>query len=395
MNDRVRLMEASIGVGGDGDNDREPPINHRISSHVIIVKECESYKDTDSSNAAEMEDEEGRILRQNQNMKDPEKKDKELIFLKPNSSVFLSPTRVCFKEKAKKRSRKKRESVKEKQTKSQCKTESGKNGENLKQEAISRFLDGKGTNDLEFIAVIGEGCYGRMEKFWLKEFQVFLARKVFKMMFTNMEAVRNEYKMLQIVGGAGGAPRPYLHCQGTNSILMEFCVGETFRTFMRDRIRFIPMKDLLRILLEIAKALQEVHSRGVIHLDLWEDNVLIKYDDGSGQDPGSVKIHLVDFGHAREPGTEAGIYHGKRWPPELLSGKRVLACPEFDVWQLGMLFYKVARTVRDFPYEIKVLVQMALSEIPEDRPQLKEFIRVLSLLVYGDSMEKKEKNKSH
>ncbi|XP_064107528.1 protein kinase C zeta type-like [Macrobrachium nipponense] len=229
---------------------------------------------------------------------------------------------------------------------------------------------------LEFLGAVGGGAHADVSKCRLKELDVTFAHKKFKVPCVKPHMIEKEYKILEIIDGAGGVPKPYFHRH--HSIFMEFCNGQTLRSFMKHKGRMIPMKHMIKILLEIVKAVEEVHSRGVIHLDLWEDNVLVEYEDN-----GFVKVHLVDFGHAQEIGKEAGLYHGKRWPPELLFGRQVIACPEFDIWQLGWLMNAVARYRRDLPLQIRLLGERAVSEIPEKRPALKEYRQEFSSLLDG------------
>ncbi len=75
---------------------------------------------------------------------------------------------------------------------------------------------------------------------------------------------------------------------GVVFIAMELVEGKTLRALLGDRP--LPVKDALRIAVEIAEGLAEAHKAGVVHRDLKPDNVCVRPD-------GHVKV--LDFGLAK------------------------------------------------------------------------------------------------
>jgi formylglycine-generating enzyme required for sulfatase activity len=122
--------------------------------------------------------------------------------------------------------------------------------------------------------------------------------------------------------------------QGRPFIVMEFLVGQD----LRDAIKNSQTGDLdgkLRIALQIARALQYVHSRKIIHRDIKPENIHI---DPSG------KAKLMDFGIAKAEGltmTRAGFALGTPYymAPEQVLGESVTDA--VDIYAFGILFYEL------------------------------------------------------
>ncbi len=122
--------------------------------------------------------------------------------------------------------------------------------------------------------------------------------------------------------------------QGRPFIVMEFLVGQD----LRDAIKNSQTGDLdgkLRIALQIARALEYVHSRKIIHRDIKPENIHL---DASG------KAKLMDFGIAKAEGltmTRAGFALGT---PYYMAPEQVLGEPvtdAVDVYAFGILFYEL------------------------------------------------------
>jgi TolB-like protein len=129
-----------------------------------------------------------------------------------------------------------------------------------------------------------------------------------------------------------------------------------------------PPEALLRHGLEIARALDYAHERGVIHRDLKSTNIMITRE-------GSVKI--LDFGLARrieelqradEPPVEIGaqltmtgmvVGTPNHLPPEVLRGEKADAAS--DVWAFGVVLYQMASGA--LPFRGQTIVDLASSII--------------------------------
>lgn len=122
--------------------------------------------------------------------------------------------------------------------------------------------------------------------------------------------------------------------QGRPYIVMEFLVGQD----LRDAIKNNQTGDLdgkLRIALQVARALEYVHSRKIIHRDIKPENIHL---DAAG------KAKLMDFGIAKAQGltmTRAGFALGTPYymAPEQVLGETVT--DSVDIYAFGILFYEL------------------------------------------------------
>jgi len=135
-------------------------------------------------------------------------------------------------------------------------------------------------------------------------------------------------------------------------IVMEYVEGET----LSDKIRRHPLmtKEALALVIQVAGALEEVHSCGMIHRDIKPDNVVVT-------PRGRVK--LLDFGLAKmvqqplgetektagqRPVTKAGSIVGTvaYMCPEQATGGPV--GPRSDIFSLGTVLYECLTGMRPF-----------------------------------------------
>jgi serine/threonine-protein kinase len=123
--------------------------------------------------------------------------------------------------------------------------------------------------------------------------------------------------------------------RGDRYIAQEYVDGENLASVLKQVGRFEPRIATL-VALEIARGLEEIHARGIVHRDVKPSNILL----GRG---GEAKI--ADFGIAwdgREPGlTRTGHTVGTPiyMSPEQLVGDRV--DPRSDLFALGVVLYEM------------------------------------------------------
>lgn len=126
-------------------------------------------------------------------------------------------------------------------------------------------------------------------------------------------------------------------------IVMELLPGRTLRDVLREQGP-LPPERAVEIAIQVARALQHAHERGLIHRDIKPQNILFTPDE---------QVKVADFGIARafggssatETGTILGSVH--YMSPEQVAGEPV--GPPSDVYSLGVVLYEMLTGQR--PYE--------------------------------------------
>ncbi|MCB1602607.1 MAG: serine/threonine protein kinase, partial [Xanthomonadales bacterium] len=131
-------------------------------------------------------------------------------------------------------------------------------------------------------------------------------------------------------------------------VRMEFIQGPTLQEWMEggeQRDQPLPaLRDILRVLTDLAKALDFAHSKKVVHSDLKPENVLLPLDPVQK----TRFPKLIDFGIARRIDSEADLMGQAKeriagtlpyMAPEQLRGEG--ASPSTDLYSLGVMFYEL------------------------------------------------------
>ncbi len=124
---------------------------------------------------------------------------------------------------------------------------------------------------------------------------------------------------------------------GTSYLVMEQVDGTSYSR----RWRQLPMEDRLRILAQVAEALDYAHHQGVVHRDIKPGNVLLTASDSA---------KLTDFGLSIliEQGDDSGIVRGTPlyMSPEQTRGSQL----DFrsDLYSLGVMIYESMTGVAPF-----------------------------------------------
>jgi serine/threonine-protein kinase len=118
-------------------------------------------------------------------------------------------------------------------------------------------------------------------------------------------------------------------------VVLEFVPGRSLKQLLAQRGPFSPEETVL-VLEQAAKALDHLHSQGLVHLDVKPQN-LIRTPDGV--------VKLIDFGLAQQSGTTQETVGGSAFgtaaylAPEQAGGELVV--PATDVYALGCVIYEL------------------------------------------------------
>jgi eukaryotic-like serine/threonine-protein kinase len=174
----------------------------------------------------------------------------------------------------------------------------------------------------------------------------------------------NVCKMFDITRHPPGEPSP----AQTICLTMEFLSGETLQQALQST-PVMPAPRALRILTQVADALEAAHLSDVVHRDLKASNImLVPSIDGA------TRAVVMDFGLARRVHpqesegrlTETGKILGT-WDymaPEILDGAH--PSPASDLYALGILAYVMVTGDRPFPSDspISAVIRRSRQPIP-------------------------------
>ena len=120
-------------------------------------------------------------------------------------------------------------------------------------------------------------------------------------------------------------------------MVLEWVEGRLLRQVLNEVKKLSPER-AIKITLGLCKALDYIHSQGVVHRDLKPENIMVDAED---------RIKLIDFGIAANAGsrrlTFAKLTEAMGTPdyisPEQVKGKRGDA--RSDIYTLGIMFYEM------------------------------------------------------
>jgi serine/threonine protein kinase len=140
----------------------------------------------------------------------------------------------------------------------------------------------------------------------------------------------------------------------------------------------LPMRDAIKIALELADALARTHHLNVIHRDIKPENVLLAAD-------GTPR--LTDFGIAHVDSadhlTQTGFVLGtiRYAAPEVVNGDP--ASKQSDIWSLGILLYEMLTGSLPFEHATlsKLLIAILEAPVPSLRDACDDCVEPLVILV--------------
>ncbi|OWM74923.1 hypothetical protein CDL15_Pgr021274 [Punica granatum] len=187
-------------------------------------------------------------------------------------------------------------------------------------------------------------------------------------------------------------------------IVTELLLGGTLRKYLLNtQPRRLDMRVAVAFALDIARAMECLHSHGIIHRDLKPENLLLTADHKT--------VKLADFGLAREESltemmtAETGTY---RWmAPELYStvtlrrGEKKHYNNKVDAYSFAIVLWELVHnklpfegmsnlqaayaaafknfrpSVENLPEDLALIVTSCWKEDPNDRPNFTQIIRML------------------
>jgi tRNA A-37 threonylcarbamoyl transferase component Bud32 len=154
--------------------------------------------------------------------------------------------------------------------------------------------------------------------------------------------------------------------RGLTYIAMEYLPGIDLREYL-DSHGTMPIKEAVRTIVQVCRALGYAHDKGVIHRDIKPENIMLPEKKGGG------KVVLMDFGvaHAAYLGTVGtrSSYLGTPYymSPDQISRRKVDG--RSDIYSLGVVFFEMLTGKRPFDDvdPLKVLIKHRESPPPKPR----------------------------
>ncbi len=148
-------------------------------------------------------------------------------------------------------------------------------------------------------------------------------------------------------------------------IVMEYIDGITLREYL-DNKGALPWNEACIYVLQILRALEHAHSKGVIHRDIKPQNIIL-------QKNGEIKV--MDFGIAKIP-TSAVPGSGKAVgtvyyiAPEQASGRETNACS--DIYSVGILLYEAVTGT--LPFKADSPMAVAAMQVNDEPPNPRDLV---------------------
>lgn len=146
-------------------------------------------------------------------------------------------------------------------------------------------------------------------------------------------------------------------------IVMEYIDGITLKEYM-DSEHILNWKDAVHFVIQILRALQHAHNRGIVHRDIKPQNIMLLTD-------GTIKV--MDFGIAKfareesRTATDQAIGTVHYISPEQARGDATDA--KSDIYSVGVMFYEMLTGCKPFDTDNPVSIAvMHMQNVPE-RPR--------------------------
>ena len=221
---------------------------------------------------------------------------------------------------------------------------------------LGKMLDGR----YEMLSVLGIGGMAIVYKAFDHKLKRNVAIKVLRddvaMDVESRRRFRTEYQAIGMLSHPNiRAVYDVVSSGDTEYIVMEFVDGINLKQYLKKK-GVLSWKEVLHFSTQVAKALSHAHSKGIIHMDIKPQNIILPKD-------GTVKI--ADFGIAqfeeamRENGDldeAVGSLH--YISPEQARGEQVDA--RSDIYSLGVVMYEMLTGT--IPYDGDSVAEVAIKQ---------------------------------
>ncbi|BAE81738.1 serine/threonine protein kinase [Chlamydia felis Fe/C-56] len=188
----------------------------------------------------------------------------------------------------------------------------------------------------------------------------------------------------------------YGQCREGLYMAMEHIQGVSLRKYILSQL--IPLSRAVDIILQIAQALEYLHSRGILHRDIKPENILITPQG---------EIKLIDFGLAASSSMANDPYPvclgtPSYMSPEQRQGDKI--SENSEIYSLGLIAYELilgnlalGKVILSLvPERMSKILAKALQPSPKDRyASMKEFLIDLYKYRHGEDLQKDIRYKDH
>ena len=234
----------------------------------------------------------------------------------------------------------------------------------------------------EILEVIGTGGMAVVYKAMCHRLNRYVAVKILRDDLANDEEFRKRFQTEAQAVAMLSHPNivsvyDVSHSDGVEYIVMELIEGVTLMQYMKKK-GALGWKEALHFAVQISKALEHAHEKGIVHRDIKPQNIMILKD-------GTIKV--ADFGiaaleSAQEKKSDQTVGSVHYIAPEQARGEQ--PDPRSDIYSLGVVMYEML--TGKMPYDGDTAEQVAMKHItghpvpPQElNPEIPEELAAITL----------------
>jgi tetratricopeptide (TPR) repeat protein/predicted Ser/Thr protein kinase len=189
--------------------------------------------------------------------------------------------------------------------------------------------------------LLGEGATSVVYRAWDRELGLPVALKVLKEAAGWSEVVRQRFR--REAQAAAGLNHPHLvrvfdvgESPPSLYLVMELVEGRSFQDVLR--VARPDEKEVVRLVIKVARGVAAAHAKGIVHRDLKPANILI----GADGEPKVADFGLAHLAESETALTRSGAVLGtpQYMAPEQVLGQVREITPRTDVYALGVILYE-------------------------------------------------------